>query len=208
MIEFIPFQNKYSFKYTIVWTQWCFIVDQQCFPLLICIRLQEIQAGVSLRAKSCSNTTGKMGLNTREDEDRDLADNMTRWFRLHCQIGIKYGICVASPVALIDVNAFVCFLGVCWYTVSGMSLWQVVEAHGNTNVAGKADVNAEVNKSLFPRTFRKKEKNLKVLISIDVPMTIIINVLFLVHALLVATLKKVTTPSRCTTGLGFCHRAL
>ncbi len=100
----------------------------------------------------------KMGLNTREGEDKDLADNMTSWFRLRCQTGIKYGICVASPVALIDVNAFVCFPGVCWYTVCGMSLWQVVEAHRNTNVAGKADVDAEVNKSLFPGTFRKKGK--------------------------------------------------
>ncbi len=39
-------------------------------------------------------------------------------------------------------------------------------------------------------------------------MTIIINVPFLVHALLVASLKKVKTPSHCTTGLGFCHTVL
>lgn len=96
-----------------------------------------------------------MGLNTREGEDKDLADNMTWWFRLRCQIGIMYGICVASPVALIEVGA-VCFSGVCWNTVAWMSLWQVVETHGNANVAGEADVDAEVNKSLFSGTFRKK----------------------------------------------------
>lgn len=139
-------------------------------------------------------TTAKMGLNTREDEDKDLSDNMTRWFWLRCQIGIKNGICLAFPVALIDVNTFVCLPGVCWYTGTGMLLRQVVETHRNTNVAWEADVDAEVNKSLFPGTFRgKKERNLKVLISIDVPsvpMTIIINVLFLVHALLVVTLKR------------------
>lgn len=31
------------------------------------------------------------------------------------------------------------------------SLWQVVETHGHTDVAGKADVNAEVDQSLFAR---------------------------------------------------------
>jgi len=101
-------------------------------------------------------TTAKMGLNTREDEENDLSDNMTRWFWLCCQIGIKYGICLAFPVALFDEKTFVCLPGVCWYT--GMSLWQVVETHRNANVAGEANVDAEVNKSLFPRTFRRRKK--------------------------------------------------
>lgn len=106
------------------------------------------------------------------------------------------------------MNAFVCFPGMCWYTVSGMSLWQVVEAHRNTNVAGKADIDAEVNKSSFPGTFRKKGKKSQGSYFYGCAMTIIINVPFLVYALLVATLKKVTTPSHCTTGLGFCHTVL
>lgn len=127
---------------------------------------------------------------------------------LRCQIGIKYGICVAFPVALIHVNTLVCFPGVCWYTIGGMSLWQVVETHRNTNVAGKADVDAEVNKSLFPGTFRKKGKKSQGSYfyrcadanhnQCPVPRSWSVG----------CNSKKVTTPSRWTTGLGFCHTVL
>lgn len=153
-------------------------------------------------------TTAKMGLNTREDEDKDLSDNMTRWFWLRCQIGIKYGICLAFPVALIDVNTLVCLPGVCWYTGTGMSLWQVVETHRNAYVAGEADVDAEVNKSLFPGTFRKKGKKSQGSYfyrcaddnhnQCPVPCSCSAGCHF----------KKVTTPSNWNTGSGFCHTVL
>lgn len=128
---------------------------------------------------------------------------------VHCQMGIKYGICLAFPVALIDVNTFVCFPGVCCYFVGGMSLWQVVETHRNTNVAGKADVDAEVNKSLFPGTFRekkgKKSQGSYFYRCADanhnqcpVPCSCSAG----------CNSKKVTTPSHWMTGLGFCHTVL
>lgn len=41
-----------------------------------------------------------MGINTRKDEDKDSADNMTQWFRLLCQIGINCGFGAVSAVAL------------------------------------------------------------------------------------------------------------
>jgi len=91
-----------------------------------------------------------------------------------------------------------------------MSLWQVVETHRNANVAGEANVDAEVNKSLFPGTFRRRKKEKKSQGSYfyrcaadnhnqcPVPCSCSAG----------CYSKKVKTPSNWNTGSGFCHVTL
>lgn len=97
--------------------------------------------------------------------------------------------------------------GVLWVTTSGISLWQIVETHGYTNVAGEANVDAEVNKSVFPWTWRKKERcRGSYFYWCSDASHKQLDVLFLCSCLGGASLKKVTTPWK--TGLSFCHTVL
>lgn len=120
-----------------------FIVAEQCFQLLICIRLHKYkQQQVSDLENYCLKKK-KKGL-----------DNMTGCICLPSQSG-----CVRVCVGLFQVvsviaawmrlhnrgDGFVFPCCVLTHTLNGNSFGQVVETHRDTDVVGEADVNAEVN---------------------------------------------------------------